>query len=93
MVQLPCLKPVSSDPHVARRLLVLALLLTLSRPLVGQVADSTGRVPFPGATLSFPERLEGLREPMLLQSPWGVGHRIPPALRLAQYDSVLAQTL
>jgi motility/secretion related protein SprA len=78
---------------VARRLLVLALLLTLSRPLVGQVADSTGRVPFPGATLSFPERLEGLREPRLLQSPWGAGHRIPPALRLAQYDSVLAQTL
>src|SRR4029079_8779020 len=33
------------------------------------------------------------REPELLQSPWGVGHRIPPDLRLAQYDSVLAQTL
>ena len=78
---------------MARRLLVLALLFTLSRPLVGQVADSTGRVPFPGATLFFPERLEGLREPELLQSPWGVGHRIPPDLRLAQYDSVLAQTL
>jgi hypothetical protein len=78
---------------VARRLLVLALLLTLSRPLVGQVADSTGRVPFPGATLTFPDRLEGLHEPELLLSPWGVGHRIPLGLRLAQYDSVLAQTL
>ena len=78
---------------MARRLLVLALLLTLSRPLVGQVADSTGRVPFPAATLSFPEHLEGLREPQLLQAPWGVGHRIPLGLRLAQYDSVLAATL
>jgi hypothetical protein len=78
---------------VARRLLVLALLLTLSRPLVGQVADSTGRVPFPGATLSFPEHLEGLHEPELLRRPWGVGHRIPTALRLAQYDSVLAAAL
>jgi hypothetical protein len=78
---------------VARRLLVLALLLTLSRPLVGQVADSTGRVPFPGGTLTFPERLEGLHEPQLLQSPWGIGHRIPIGVRLAQYDSVLARTL
>jgi Motility related/secretion protein len=78
---------------VARRLLALALLLTLSRPLVGQQPDSTGRAPFPGAQLTFPERLEGLQEPRVMQVPWELGHRLPPALRIAQYDSVLAQTL
>jgi hypothetical protein len=78
---------------VARRLLALALLLTLSRPLVGQDADSTGRVPFPGARLAFPEALEGLREPAAMRAPWLAGHRLPPDLRIAPYDSALARTL
>jgi hypothetical protein len=78
---------------VARRLLALALLLTLSRPLVGQQPDSTGRAPFPAARLAFPERLEGLREPRAMQAPWAAAPRLPPALRIAQYDSVLAQML
>jgi len=78
---------------VARRLLALALLLTLSRPLVGQVADSTGHAPFPGARLAFPEELEGLREPAALRAPWLAGPRLPPELRIARYDSALARTL
>ena len=74
---------------MARRLLALALLLFLSRPLVGQQPDSTGRALFPGARLAFPERLEGLRQPRALQAPWIAAPRLPPALRIAQYDSVL----
>jgi hypothetical protein len=74
---------------VARRLLALALLFSLSRPLVGQQPDSTGRAPFPGARLAFPEHLEGLRRPRALQAPWIAAPRLPPALRIAQYDSVL----
>ena len=90
---LSCLKPVCSDPHVARRLLALALLLILSRPLVGQQPDSTGRAPFPGARLAFPEQLEGLRQPRALQAPWIAAPRLPPAIRIAQYDSVLNRML
>jgi len=78
---------------VARRLLALALLLTLSRPLAGQQPDSTGRVPFPGARLAFPEQLEGLRQPRALQAVWIAAPRLPPAIRIAQYDSVLNRML
>ncbi len=78
---------------MARCLVALAFLITLSRPLVGQVADSTGRAPVPGVGVRFSTQLEGLRSPAVLDAPWLGAPRVPVALRMLQYDSALARTL
>jgi hypothetical protein len=81
------------NPHVARCLLALALLLIVSRQLPGQQIDSAGGVPWPSAWIGFPGELEDLREPGTMRAPWLGAERLPPALRLAAFDSALAGTL
>ncbi len=88
-----CLNPIGFDPYVARCLLALAILFTLSSPLVGQVADSTGRAPAPGARVGFTAKLEGLRKPAVLQARWLGAPRVPVGVRLMRYDSTLGRVL
>jgi hypothetical protein len=58
------------NPHVARRLLALALLLIVPRLLPGQQSDSARSTPWAATWSDLPGELEGLQEPAVLRAPW-----------------------
>ena len=73
---------------MTRILVALGCLLGLPQVVAAQ-ADSTG----PGLHLRFAQPAFSLQQPSVLRAPWLGAPRSTPALRLAVFDSTLADTL